>query len=93
MSNVKVAKLFKNGGSQAVHLSAEFQFEGDEVYISRDERTGNVILSQTSREAFWDALFATLDAGKTEDADLDAYMAERPMNVVNQRVSLFVDDE
>jgi antitoxin VapB len=41
----KTAKLFTNGGSQAVRLPAEFRFEGDEVYIRRDSRTGNVILS------------------------------------------------
>lgn len=41
----KTAKLFTNGGSQAVRLPAEFRFEGDEVYIRRDPRTGNVILS------------------------------------------------
>ncbi|HEX3139101.1 MAG TPA: AbrB/MazE/SpoVT family DNA-binding domain-containing protein [Rhizobacter sp.] len=43
--SVKTAKLFTNGGSQAVRLPAEFRFEGDEVYIRRDPRTGNVILS------------------------------------------------
>ena len=39
------AKLFKNGRSQAVRLPAEFRFDGDEVFISRDESTGDVILS------------------------------------------------
>lgn len=43
--STKTAKLFTNGGSQAVRLPAEFRFEGDEVYIRRDPRTGNVILS------------------------------------------------
>jgi antitoxin VapB len=42
---VKTAKLFINGGSQAVRLPAEFRFDGDEVYVRRDPRTGNVILS------------------------------------------------
>jgi antitoxin VapB len=43
--NTKTAKLFTHGSGQAVRLPAEFRFEGDEVYIRRDERTGNVILS------------------------------------------------
>jgi antitoxin VapB len=43
--STKTAKLFTNGGSQAVRLPAEFRFEGDEVYIRRDPRNGNVILS------------------------------------------------
>lgn len=39
------AKLFMNGGSQAVRLPAEYRFEGTEVDIRRDEITGDVILS------------------------------------------------
>lgn len=41
----KTARLFNNGGSQAVRLPAEFRFAGDEVYVRRDPRTGDVILS------------------------------------------------
>jgi antitoxin VapB len=41
----KKAKLFNNGGSQAVRLPAEFRFDGKEVYVWRDERTGDVVLS------------------------------------------------
>jgi antitoxin VapB len=41
----KTAKLFNNGGSQAVRLPAEFRFGGEEVYVWRDEHTGDVVLS------------------------------------------------
>jgi len=41
----RTAKLFLNGRSQAVRLPAEYRFEGKEVYIRRDETTGDVILS------------------------------------------------
>ena len=41
----RTAKLFLNGRSQAVRLPAEFRFEGKEVFIRRDEKTGEVILS------------------------------------------------
>lgn len=48
-----IAKLFATGGSQAVRLPAEFRFEGTtEVYIRRDEITGDVILS-THAPADW----------------------------------------
>jgi virulence-associated protein VagC len=33
---VKTAKLFMNGGSQAVRLPKEFAFEGTEVLVSRE---------------------------------------------------------
>ena len=36
---MKKAKLFRNGGSQAVRLPKEFQFEGKEVFI---KKIGNV---------------------------------------------------
>ncbi len=44
------ARLFKNGGSQAVRLPAEFRFEGiNEVRIRRDPLTGDVVLSARKR--------------------------------------------
>jgi antitoxin VapB len=42
----QTAKLFPSGRSQAVRLPAEFRFEGKEVFIRRDPKTGDVILSQ-----------------------------------------------
>lgn len=40
------AKLFRNGRSQAVRLPVEYRFEGSEVYVRRDELTGDIILSK-----------------------------------------------
>ncbi len=40
------AKLFMNGGSQAIRLPAEFRFEGNEVDIRRDPVTGDVVISK-----------------------------------------------
>ena len=45
----KTAKIFKNGRSQAVRLPAEFRFDADEVFIRRDENTGDIILSEKSQ--------------------------------------------
>ena len=56
------AKLFNNGGSQAVRLPAEFRFDCDEVDVRRDTTTGDVVLSKP--RAIWDDYFAwvaTLD--------------------------------
>jgi antitoxin VapB len=57
---MKTARLFMNGGSQAVRLPAEFRFEGQEVYVRRDERTGDVILSNRPGRS-WADLMALLD--------------------------------
>jgi antitoxin VapB len=50
------AKIFQTGRSQAVRLPKEFRFEGSEVYIRRDPKTGDVVLSR--RPDSWDELFA-----------------------------------
>ncbi len=73
----KTAKLFVNGGSQAVRLPAEFRFDGsDEVYIRRDVVTGDVILSTKPLKKAWAAFFALRDQAE-EAAD---FMADRPLN-------------
>jgi antitoxin VapB len=58
----KIAKLFKNGRSQAVRLPSAYRFSSAEVYIRKDPETGDVILSR--RPESWDALFALADATK-----------------------------
>ena len=50
------AKLFTTGRSQAVRLPLAFRFEGSEVYIRRDPKTGDVVLSR--RPDSWDEFFA-----------------------------------
>ena len=57
-----IAKVFMNGRSQAVRLPAAFRFSEAEVYIRRDEATGDVVLSR--RPGGWETFFelvATLD--------------------------------
>jgi antitoxin VapB len=89
MSEARVAKLFKNGASQAVRLPAEFRFEGDEVYISRDAVTGDVVLSTRPETKTWRDFF---DLMRSIDVPAD-FMAERPMNVPPKERDLFAEDE
>ena len=84
MSQVYTTKLFKNGASQAVRLPAEFRFSGQEVYIFRDEITGDIVLSEKPRPKAWKDFFSSLSAS--------AFMAERPMNVAPRERGLF-DEE
>ncbi len=76
MAQTRIAKLFKNGASQAVRLPAEFRFEGNEVYISRDEKTNDVILSTRPGAKVWEEFFEFM---KTVDVPED-FMKDRPMN-------------
>ncbi len=71
----KTAKLFVNGGSQAVRLPAEFRFKGSEVYIRRDQVSGEVILSPKPGSA-WNDFFA-LRGEAQAPAD---FLAQRPLN-------------
>ena len=75
---MKTASLFMIGRSQAVQLPSEFHFKGKQVYISRDPRTGNVILSATPPASPWQDFMALRDAlgGVPED-----FLADRAQGV------------
>ena len=84
-----IAKLFKNGSSQAVRLPAEFRFEGDEVYVTRDEITGDVVLSNRPGTKVWRDFFEMLHAIDVPDE----FMADRPMNLPPRERNLFAEEE
>jgi antitoxin VapB len=88
MTETHVAKLFKNGASQAVRLPAEFRFEGDEVYITRDDTTGDVVLSKQPGVKAWNPFFELLHTNEAPDE----FMANRPLNDLPQASGVF-DDE
>lgn len=92
MAEERRAKLFRNGGSQAVRLPAEFRFEGDEVYITRDEATGDVTLSARPRRDTWRAFIVWRDSLDILPDDGDAYLADRPMNRPVSGRSVFEDE-
>ena len=83
------AKLFRNGASQAVRLPADFRFEGNEVYATRDEQTGDVVLSKRPGAATWEDFFALMRTMEVPDD----FMADRPMNVPPRKRDLFADGE
>ena len=87
MSETRIAKLFKNGASQAVRLPMEFRFEGEEVFVTRDGATGDVVLSTRPGAKAWGEFFELLRAVDVPDDFLD----ERPMNVVPPERGLFDD--
>jgi antitoxin VapB len=74
--SAKTAKLFPNGGSQAVRLPAAFRFQGSEVYIRRGQGSGEVILSPKPGSNAWNDFFALREEARAP-AD---FMAQRPLN-------------
>jgi antitoxin VapB len=71
----KIAKLFKNGRSQAVRLPADFRFSSQEVSIRQDPETGDVILSSVPNS--WEEIFALADAAEIPK-DFLAHRDRRP---------------
>ena len=74
--------MFSNGRSQAVRLPAAYRFDTKEVFIERNPRTGDVILSR--RPANWSEVFAALDrAGVPAD-----FLANRDRSLPQEREKL-----
>jgi len=59
---VRTASLFRNGRSQAVRIPKEFEFDGDEVRITRDD-TGKLTLEAVKKKR---SLLSVLDWLKEE---------------------------
>jgi antitoxin VapB len=89
MPDTRIAKLFRNGASQAVRLPAGFRFPGDQVFATRDEITGDVVLSARPGARTWGEFFELM---RSIDVPAD-FMAERPMNRVPVDCDVFGDRE
>jgi antitoxin VapB len=77
------ARVFKNGRSQAVRIPVEYRFSTNEVYIRRDEQTGDLILSQREPTSL-DEIYKALDeAGFPDD-----FMADRDQGTAEVREPL-----
>lgn len=88
MLQTKTARLFKNGASQAVRLPVEFRFAGEDVYATRDDATGDVVLSVRPGARTWSEFFALMDSVDVPES----FMAERPLNVPPPERGLFAAD-
>jgi antitoxin VapB len=75
---MKIAKLFKNGQSQAVRLPREFRFEGDFVYV---KKSGNAVILIPAQGA-WGALVDSLAKFS------DDFMTERSQPRAQKREAL-----
>lgn len=76
----QVAKIFTNGRSQAVRLPMAYRFEEEEVFIRRDMKTGDVILSR--KPGTWDGFLRALEKVKVPTSFLSK--KERAQAVQNR---------
>lgn len=82
MAETRKARVFMTGRSQAVRIPAEFRFNAREVYVRRDEQTGDLILSQTPKS--WEEIFEEIDkAGFPSE-----FMEDRNQGVAETREEL-----
>ena len=60
----KVAKVFKNGRSQAIRIPKEFRVDSDEVYI---KKIGDTLIIKPKKSDKWDSFFDKLKEIDTKD--------------------------
>lgn len=89
MPRTKIVRLFKNGASQAVRLPAEFRFSGKTVYATKDDVTGDVVLSARPGARYWDDFFRQL---RSIDVPKD-FMKDRPLNRISRERNIFGEEE
>ena len=64
------AKIFHSGHSQAVRLPKAFRLAGDEVWISKNEATGEISLTPKKAVSEIDALFQRIESAKVPETFL-----------------------
>jgi antitoxin VapB len=72
-----------------VRLPAEFRFDGDEVFATRDDVTGDVVLSYRPGAKVWQDFFEMM---RSVDVP-DEFMSDRPMNRSPSERNLFSDED
>lgn len=75
------AKVLSTEQGQLIQLPAEIRFDSEEVYVRRDAKSGDLILSR--RPTKWNELFDALDkAGIPDDflGDSDRYPPQAGWN-------------
>jgi len=82
----QTAKVFTTGRSQAVRLPKEFRFKVSEVFIRRDETTGEIILSTKAPCQFtWDEFFEavrSIPQAERDELPERSVIATKPRNPV-----------
>jgi len=84
VAKVYKAKLFPNGGSQAVRIPAEFRFNTDEVFITYNPDTESVVISGKKpdwKKDFAKAQRALLPHLTAQDFESMSRRAQPPMEL------------
>lgn len=98
MADVKIARLSQTNAGQVVQLPEGFTFDGDEVYATRDEDTGDVTLSRRQGENVYVDFIAYRDSLNISDEEADEFakimdeiVADRSNHIPDAR-GVFADE-
>ena len=72
-----IAKVFKNGRSQAIRIPKEYRVDSEEVYI---EKVGDTLIIKPKKANRWDAFF-----DKLKDVDTKDFMKDRNQPPLQER--------
>ena len=74
------AKIFKAGNSQALRLPKAFRLDTDEVWISKNEVTGDIIISPKPANSDLEAFFKLLESSPSSEEFIPARSVSVPRN-------------
>ncbi len=72
-----IAKVFKNGRSQAIRIPKEYRVDSDEVYI---EKVGDTLVIRPKKKDKWESFF-----DKLEEVDTKDFMKDREQLPIQDR--------
>ena len=82
MAQAARARVFMSGRSQHVTIPAEYRFSAEEVFVRRDPKSGDLILSQSP--GGWHEFFAAID----ESPFPEDFLADRVQGTAESREEL-----
>ncbi len=72
-----IAKVFKNGRSQAIRIPKEYRVDSDEVYI---EKVGDTLVIRPKKKDKWESFF-----DKLKEVDTKDFMKDREQLPIQDR--------
>lgn len=93
MQEIHKAKIFKNGGSQAIRIPAQWRFDSDEVYVRFDEALGGLVITQRNPRAL-DRFFAMVaELGPEPEPEWPENWRDYPESPRPGWLELWLEDE
>lgn len=91
MKTLVEAKIFKNGGSNAIRLPASLNLTGGSVFLEIDNETGDIVIKRQKPNPF-DELFALHEKyGPISDEEWPDFERSHEQSPVRQSIQALID--